>query len=413
MTRSHPVGAKALVRKAVSYGPTKQAPPHVALLVETSFGSGRDILMGIARYLRDHQPWLLFHEAHSIDQELPRWLQRWKGHGIIARILTPHMAAALRRTRIPVVDVLGVLQNPGFPLVHVNDRSIGTMGAEHLIVRGFRHFAFFGQEERNWSLSREQAFIRRVRQQGFTAAVRRVSPIRSDDDSWEPQQDALAEWLAGLPKPMGLMVCSDQLASQVLEACRRASIRIPDDIAVIGVDNDQPLCEICNPPLSSIWPNHALVGYEAARLLDRLMRGVRRVRARTLLPPKEVITRQSTDVLAVQDELVARALHVIRERACTGIRINEIADMVEASRSVLQRRFRLAIGRSINQELVAQRISSAKQLLAETQLPIATIAERCGFRHQEYMGTVFKAQTRQTPAQFRRQTLAGRKNQGR
>jgi LacI family transcriptional regulator len=182
---------------------------------------------------------------------------------------------------------------------------------------------------------------------------------------------------------------------------------------VIGVDNDQPLCEICNPPLSSIWPNHALVGYEAARLLDRLMRGVRRVRARTLLPPKEVITRQSTDVLAVQDELVARALHVIRERACTGIRINEIADMVEASRSVLQRRFRLAIGRSINQELVAQRISSAQQLLAETQLPIATIAERCGFRHQEYMGTVFKAQTRQTPAQFRRQTLAGRKNQGR
>lgn len=397
-----------IARKNASRRSAKQEPPHVALLVETSFGSGRDILTGIARYLRDHQPWLLFHEAHSIDQELPRWLQRWKGHGIIARILTPNMAAALRRTRIPVVDVLGVLQTPGFPLVHVNDKSIGTMGAEHLIVRGFRHFAFFGQEERNWSSAREQAFIRRVRQQGFGTAVRRVGPLRSDDKSWEAQQDELAAWLAGLPKPMGLMVCSDQLASQVLEACRRASIRVPDDVAVIGVDNDQPLCEICNPPLSSICPNHALVGYEAARLLDRLMRGVRRVPARTLLPPKEVITRQSTDILAVQDEVVARALHVIRERACTGIRVDEIATVVGASRSVLQRRFRLALGRSINQELVSQRISDAQRLLVDTDLPIATIAERCGFLHQEYMGVVFKTQTRHTPAQFRRQTRTGR-----
>lgn len=402
------MAASGIVRETGVRGGKKADPPHVALLVETSFGSGRDILMGIASYLRDHQPWLLFHEARSIDQELPRWLRRWKGHGIIARILTPKMAAALRRTRIPVVDVLGLVRTPGFPLVHVDDEAIGTMGAEHLIVRGFRHFAFFGQEDRNWSVAREEAFSREVRRHGFSTAVRRVSPDRSDGDSWEAHQNKLAAWVAGLPKPLGLMVCSDQSASQVLEACRRASIRIPDDVAVIGVDNDQPLCEICNPPLSSIWPNHAMVGYEAARLLDRMMRGVRRVPKRTLLPPKEVITRQSTDILAVQDEMVVRALHVIRERAHAGIRVDEIAALVGASRSVLQRRFRLALDRSINQELVAQRVADAQRLLRETQLPIATIAERCGFRHQEYMGVVFKAQVRQTPAQFRRQTRAGR-----
>ncbi len=409
MTASHPTRVQRPIQKSASRRFARQDPPHVALLVETSFGSGRDILMGIASYLRDHQPWLLFHEASSIDQELPHWLQRWKGHGIIARILTPNMATALRRTRIPVVDVLGLLKKPGFPLVHVDDKAIGTMGAEHLIVRGFRDFAFFGQEDRNWSLAREQAFIREVKQHGFTAAVRRVSPHRSDDNSWEEHQDKLAAWIAGLPKPLGLMVCSDQSASQVLEACRRASIRIPYDVAVIGVDNDQPLSEICKPPLSSIWPNHAMVGYEAARLLERLMRGVRRVPARTLLPPKEVITRQSTDILAVRDEMVAKALHVIRGRACERVRVDEVAALVGASRSVLQRRFRLALDRSISQELIAQRVADAQRLLLETQLPIAAIAERCGFRHQEYMGAVFKAQIRQTPAQIRRQSLKGRK----
>lgn len=408
MTASRPTVTKRIARKTASRRLAKQGPPHVALLVETSFGSGRDILVGIARYLREHQPWLLFHEARSIDQELPRWLRQWKGHGIIARILTPNMATALRRTRIPVVDVLGLSKNTGFPLVHVDDKAIGAMGAEHLIVRGFRHFAFFGLEERNWSFAREQAFVRRVERQGFRAAVRRVSPRRLDDNSWEAHQDKLAAWVAGLPKPLGLMVCSDHRASQVLEACRRASVRIPDDVAVIGVDNDQPLCEICNPPLSSICPNHALVGYEAARLLDRLMRGIKRVPARTLLPPKEVLTRQSTDILAVQDEMVVKALHVIRERACAGIRVDEIAALVGVSRSVLQRRFHISLRRSINQELVAQRIGNAQRLLLETQLPLATIAERCGFRHQEYMGVVFKAQVRQTPARFRRQTLAGR-----
>lgn len=381
-------------------------PPHVALVVETSFGSGRDILMGIARYVREHEPWLLFHEARSIDQELPPWLKNWKGHGIIARVFTPAMAAALRRTRLPVVDVLGVVPDAGFPLVHVDDEAIGVMAAEHFIVRGFKHFAFFGLDERNWSAARERAFVRQVKRHGCTTSVRRVSPRQVHDDSWEVHQRDLAGWIARLPKPAGLMVCSDHRASHVLEACRRSGVRVPDEVAVIGVDNDQPLCNICHPPLTSVWPNHALVGYEAARLLDQMMRGKKRVPMRTLTPPKEIVTRQSTDTLAVQDELVAKALHIIRERVCDAIRVDEIAALVGASRSVLQRRFRAALGRTINQELITQRVTAAQRLLLDTQLSLAEIAERCGFRHPEYMGVVFKAETRQTPAQFRHQALA-------
>ena len=382
-------------------------PPHVALVVETSFGSGRDILTGIARYVREHKPWLLFHEARSIDQKLPRWLRNWKGHGIIARVFTPSMAAALRRTQLPVVDVLGVVPDAGFPLVHVDDDAIGVMAAEHLIVRGFKHFAFFGLKERNWSAARERAFVRHIKKHGHETSVRHFNPSQVHDDSWEVHQRHLAEWIASLPKPAGLMVCSDHRASHVLEACRRACVRVPDEVAVIGVDNDQPLCTICNPPLTSIWPNHALVGYEAAKLLDQMMRGKTRVPPRSLIPPKETVTRQSTDTLAVQDEIVAKALHIIRERVCDAIRVDEIAALVGASRSVLQRRFRATLGRTINQELISQRVTAAQRLLLDTHLSLAEIAERCGFRHQEYMGVVFKAETKQTPAQFRNQALAG------
>jgi LacI family transcriptional regulator len=348
----------------------------------------------------------MFHEARSINERLPRWLEKWKGDGIIARVLTPTMARALRRTRIPVVDVLGVVPDAGFPLVHVDDEAIGKMAAEHLIVRGFKHFAFFGLDERNWSSTRERAFVREAWRHGFATSVRHVSPSQVHDDSWEVHQRDLAEWIRSLPKPAGLMVCSDLRASHVLEACRRAGVRVPEEVAVIGVDNDQPLCNICNPPLTSIWPNHALVGYEAARILDDMMSGKKRLPARTLTPPKETVTRQSTDTLAVQDELVARALHIIRERVCDAIRVDEIAALVGASRSVLQRRFRAALSRTINEELITQRVTAAQRLLLDTHLSLAEIAERCGFRHQEYMGVVFKAETKQTPAQFRNQAQA-------
>jgi len=376
------------------------------LVVETSFGSGRDILMGIARYVREHGPWLLFHEARSIDQELPHWLKNWKGQGVIARVFTPAMAAALRRAKLPVVDVLGVVPDAGFPLVHVDDEAIGVMAAEHLIVRGFKHFAFFGIEERNWSAARERAFVGHVKRHGYATSVRRVSARQAHDESWEVHQQDLARWIGGLPKPAGVMVCSDHRAGHVLAACRRGGVRVPDEVAVIGVDNDQLLCNICHPPLSSVWPNHALVGYEAARLLDQMMRGKKRVPARTLTPPKRTVTRQSTDTLAVEDELVAKVLHIIRERVCNAIRVDEIAAIVGASRSVLQRRFRAALGRTINQELITQRVIAAQRLLLDTQLTLADIAERCGFRHQEYMGVVFKAEIKQTPAQFRDQAQA-------
>ncbi len=391
--------AKARKPKSI---PT-DSPPHVALLVETSLGSGRDILQGIARYVREHDPWLLYHQVRSLEDKPPMWLKGWKGHGIIARVQTRAMARAIAQTGLPVVDVLGVIEDNGFPLVHVDNEAIGTLAAHHLLERGLRHFAYLGIRGENWSEARQQAFSQALSKQGCAATLRNDPRHELDDESWEAHQTKLAQWLSSLPRPIGIMVCSDQRGSQLLDACRRANLRVPEEVAVIGVDNDEPLCNVCNPPLTSVVPGHTQTGYAAAALLERLMRGAKVPQEPTLVPPVKIITRHSTDTIAVEDEGVSRALCLIREHASNRIRIDEIAAKIGISRSVLQRRFLASLGRTINDELIHHRLKVAQQLLLETKLSLPEIAERAGFQHAEYMASVFRSRLSLSPAGFRRQ----------
>jgi LacI family transcriptional regulator len=205
------------------------------------------------------------------------------------------------------------------------------------------------------------------------------------------------------------MLCSDQIGPKFLEACRRAGVSVPDELAVIGVDNDEPLCEVCNPPLSSVRPNHELVGYEAARVLEQLMQGARQPKRAIWIQPSGIQARLSTQVLAVEDHLLANALSLIREHACSGLRANELARHVGVSRSVLQRRFRALLKRTIHDEIMAVRLRQACALIANTDLPLAEIAEKSGFKHQEYMGVVFKKHFHLTPAQHRQRVTPHRR----
>lgn len=374
---------------------------HVALLVETSLASGRDILRGIARYVREHEPWALYYEARSLEESVPHWLQSWKGDGIIARIQNRAIAEAVRAAGLPVVDVLGVEEEIRFPLVHVDDGAIARLAAEHLLERGFRHFGFFGIGGENWSERRRDAFAASAKAVGCDVVAYDLPRSAMDSSSWETVEDELAEWVANLPKPVGVMVCSDQRGPQFLEACRRANARVPDEVAVIGVDDDEPLCEVCNPPLSSVRAGHAQVGYQAARLLSQLMAGRKPPAHPIFLPPQGITTRLSTDVLAIEDRKVAEVLRLIREHATEGIQVDSLARQVGLSRSVLQRRFRSLLRRSIHQEILNARIKHAQELILQSDLSLAEIAERTGFRHQEYLGAVFKARLGKTPAQFR------------
>lgn len=398
-----PLSSGVLSMKRPNATKSANSRRHVALLVETSLASGRDILCGIARYVREHEPWALYHEPRSLEESVPRWLSSWKGDGIIARIQNPAIAAAVKATGLPIVDVLGVVPKERFPLVHVDDGAIAVAAADHLRERGFRHFAYFGIEKENWSESRRDAFARAVRTAGFDAAVYELP--RAAADSWETIEEDLAAWIRQLPKPVGVMVCSDQRGPLVLEACRRANSVVPDEVAVVGVDNDVPLCQVCNPPLSSVQPGHEQVGYEAAVLLERLMNHSPHPKSPILVEPQAVITRQSSDVLAIEDRPIATALRLIRESAGQGIRVESLARQVGLSRSVFQRRFRAALKRSVHQEILNARLKRAQELLTETDLALAEIAERTGFKHQEYLGAVFKSRLGSTPAQFRRRVM--------
>jgi LacI family transcriptional regulator len=381
--------------------------PHIALIIETSLGSGRDILRGVARYVREHEPWSLYHEPHGLEESIPRWVSRWRGDGIIARIQTRSMAKVLSACRIPVVDVLGVVPDLSFPLVHVDNAAIARLAAEHLLERGFRQFGFFGIDE-NWSEIRYQNLCVAVQGVQREVPIYRLPRDSSGRRSWERSENNLSRWIRALPKPAGVMVCSDQRGQQFLEACRRAGVSVPDEIAVVGVDDDEPLCDVCLPPLSSVDPGHASVGYEAAALLERLLKGSAAPKEPVLLKPTEVITRLSSDVLAVPDPAVGTALRLIREQAHLRLRVDSIAREVGLSRSVLQRRFRAVLNRSVHQEILNARIKYARELLTKTDLTFSAVSERSGFGpHQEYFGAVFKKRLGKTPGQVRAESRDG------
>lgn len=357
------------------------------------------MLRGIARFARERGPWSIFLEPRSLEDLAPQWLADWDGDGIIARLQNQRIAAAVAATRIPAIDVLGVVRQPSIPLVHVDNGAIGKLAMTHLRERGFRHFGFCGLEGVNWSDQRAAAFLAACQEAAVDCSLFR--PSGRARGNWEREQDELADWVASLPRPVGVMACNDPRGQQVLEASRRVSVAVPDEIAVVAVDNDEPVCEIADPPLSSVVPDHFRVGYEAAALLERRMSGEPGPEL-TLVPPLGVITRQSTDVLALSDRHVATAMYLIRQQACNGLSVDEVCREVAMSRSTLQRRFRAAIGSTVHEEIIRVRLRRAQELLAETNIPIATIAERAGFKHQEYLGVVFKAHVGRTPADFRR-----------
>jgi LacI family transcriptional regulator len=383
--------------------------PHVALLVETSLASGRDIVQGVARYLREQGPWSIYHEPRSLTDSVPAWLKRWRGDGIIARLQTKKIAEAVAAIGVPAVDVLGVARHAKIPLVHVDNAAIARAAAEHLLERGFKHFGFCGIAGTNWSDARREAFAQHAAAAGFQTSIFTLPGQERGNVSWEGQQDQIAAWIGELPKPVGIMACNDPRGQKVLEACRRIRVAVPDQVAVIGVDNDLPLCEISDPPLTSVCPDPTRVGFTAAGLLHRMMRGERPPTKPIYLQPIGIATRHSTDVLAMEDREIADILRLIREQACEGMNVEDLMQRTLLPRNSLARRFRNALGRSIHDEIVRVRIARAKDLLATTELPIGLVAERSGFRHQEYLGVVFKARVGMTPAQYRRDARSARR----
>jgi LacI family transcriptional regulator len=373
----------------------------VALLVETSNAYARGLLRGIVSYVRERGPWSVYLAEHGRGDKPAARLSRWRGDGIIARIETPPIAQALRRVKVPVVDVSAARLLPALPWFETDDAAFAQLGAEHLRERGFKNFGFCGDPRFNWSNWRAEHFERAVRAEGGVCFIYQPSRKFAPDDT--AQVDDIARWIRKLPRPVGIMACYDLRGQQVLEACRQLGVAVPDEAAVIGVDNDELLCELSDPPLSSVIPNTHRTGYEAAALLDALMAGDQVGPQTHLIPPLGIATRQSTDVLAIDDRHVARAVRFIRERACTGINVQDVLEAVPVARRSLEARFKKLLGRTPHEEIVRVQLNRVQQLLAQTDLSLEEIAERTGFAHVEYLSVVFKKKIGVPPSHYRAQ----------
>ncbi len=357
---------------------------RVALLIESSRAYGRATLSGVARYIRQHTQWSVFLQEQSLCDDLPGWLAQWQGDGIITRMENSALAAALKRLAVPVVYLRNVPPSAKAPSVLTDNPAVSKMAFEHLRERGFRHFAFCGYNGADYSDERRDSFVQFVTDAGLRCHVfsEKLPDAELNTAGYEEaglKDGALvARWVQQLPKPVGLMACNDMRGQQVLNACRTAGVAVPDDVAVIGADNEEVLCDLSEPPLSSVVPNAERIGYEAAELLDRLMRGKKVRAAPTFIGPNAVVTRRSTDVLAIEDRQIAAAVHFIREHACENIDVSDILRVVPLSRSTLERRYEKILGRSPKQDILRFRLNRAKQLLTETDMTLDAIAEKVG-----------------------------------
>lgn len=338
---------------------------------------------------------------HGRGAEVPEWLRDWPGDGIIARVENERIAEALLATRLPVVDVSAALRAVPFPRVVTDSDAVTRLAAKHLLERGFNHFGYCGRPDFLWSKQRETLFKKHLQAAGFRCDVFSHPPATRKTSRVEAEVHAIARWLDKLPKPVGVLACYDARGQQVLEACQLAGLAVPEQVAVIGVHNDELLCDLCDPPLTSVIPNSRRTGHFAASLLARMIRGEKIPTTVHQIEPIGVAERQSTDVVAVADPKVSAAVRFIRERAHSNITIGEVLRAVPMSRTVLERKFQQLLGETPHAYVQRVRLAHVKTLLATTDLPIGAIAERCGFEHTEYMSVAFRRATGLSPRDYR------------
>lgn len=374
---------------------------RVLLLLQATRGIGRNLLAGIARYTSHAGPWTLYRQPHTYLIHGRRWdmksLRAWQPHGAFCAQAD---AARIAKLAIPTILYNVDRYDGPCPTIVTDDPRAGQLAAEHLLNQGHRQFAFCGYGAIGWSDARRDAFAACVGQAGFAADV---YPARRSFD-WAREEPRIRGWLADLPKPIGLLCANDDMAEGVLETCRALGFGVPEDVSLVGVDDDEYVCMLQNPPLSSVRFACEVSGYEAAALLDRLMQGKERPRGQIICAAAAGVTaRQSTSVLMTEDPEVREALRFIREHAGRPLRVTDVVRATSLSHRALNARFHAACGCSILKQVTRARIDHIARLLAETTMRIHEIAAMIGYEDERHIARYFKRATGMTPQAYRRQ----------
>jgi LacI family transcriptional regulator len=369
---------------------------RIAIQLDLIGGYGRQVLRGLMRYAVLNGDWE-FVMPHIYGPGGGQRTIRGSTHGALLMLHDRSMIRALRRSRVPFVNVahtltLDQLRRLNVPSVLPDDDRIGLLAFEYFRDLGFRSFAFCGHPQVGWSLARKGTFVSAVRAAGFPCAI------------IEAADQVPLRWVSTLPPRTAIFAANDRYAWHAVDACRLASIRVPEDVSVLGVDNDLLLVDLVKPMLSSIEPLAFQIGFAAGKMLDSLMNGRTRAGRIELLQPEGVIKRLSTDALMIEDEAVVAAVRFIRLNAADPIGVEDVVRHVLVSRRNIERRFLKRTGRSILQEIRRVRLERARELLHDTDMEMPLIARKCGFTSSARFSVVFHQLTGMTPSSFRKQS---------
>ena len=374
----------------------------------SSYSFGRRLQQGIAAYARTFGPWVFNHEERSYDDPAPSGLKNWGPHGVIARITTPLLARQLVELGVPLVDLCDREFSQVDHRVLVDHKAVVKLAVDHLLECGLRNFAYSGFQGVSFSAHRQRLFNEYVAGLGYRPHVYLPPPPENPKGLAHIASDALRytpefnRWIESLPKPVGIIGSNDIRAQQILGSCAQLGIAVPDQVAVVGVDNDEVRCDLCNPSLSSVNTNAFQVGYEAAALLEGVINGECMLPETTLIEPAGIIRRRSTDVLAFADPELSDLVRHIRQHACEGLTIGQLVKHSGMSRATLDRLFLRSLGHTPHAEIIRVRINRVKELLTTSDLALKQIVRLTGFTHDETLYRIFKRTTGQTPSEFRK-----------
>lgn len=377
-------------------------PKQIALAFPLGVPYMERITRGVMEHARRRGGWQLVFNPEVV--ETPLEALRGSGvDGVMAFVSAKREARRLLALGVPAVNLASALADPLVPNVTVENRAVGRLAAAHLLERGFRHFAYYGVSDVSYGRERGAGFVAAVREAGFACAV---CYAKSGLDRGRPSlvdRRQLRAWLRKLPRPVGLLAVHDYRARVVLEVCQALGLRVPDDVAIVGVDDDVVLCELSTPSLSSVALPGFEIGQRAAEVLDGLMRGGPPPAGPVYVAPTQVVARRSTDVLAFEDGTVAEAVRLIHERIAEALNVAQLADEVSVSRRLLERRFKAALGVTPHDYLSRARVERAKRLLRASPAPtLKEVAAQCGFTDARRMNIVFRRFEGTSPQDYRR-----------
>jgi LacI family transcriptional regulator len=379
----------------------KQTHIRIGLVFAQNLSYCRGVLRGIKEFAAPRSNWVLLPVAP--EPRAVRALESLQPTGIIAHLYSQPLARSVFDLGKPVVNVSGAMRKPPTPRVGTDDWRCGQIAAEHLLDRGFRHFAFVGHWDHFYSVTREAAFRDRIGKAGFEVLSyheARRQPFEPLGRLWS-LDERISRWMKNLPRPIGIFASNDIWGMQLTEVCRQAGLRVPEDVAILGVDNDDLLCELARPALSSISVPAERIGIEAATMLERLLKGKAVTREPVLFPPSGVFPRRSSDVLAIADPEVAAAVRFIRDQGHRPLQTRDVLAAVPISRRSLERRFQASLGRTPHDEIRRVHVEHACRLLTETDLPMRAVAERSGFSDAKQLSVIFRQVLGQTPTAYR------------